>query len=74
MIEDQTGHPSQVETNQKHYQELIKLSTKSQMKIQIQLTPNMCLFILNSNAVQSMNLQQPQKAKIINELGKIVPT
>ena len=31
----------------------------------------MCLFILNSNAVQSMNLQQPQKAKIINELAKL---
>ena len=31
----------------------------------------MCLFILNSNAVQSMNLQQPQKAKTINELAKL---
>ena len=26
-----------------------------------ELTPNMCLFILNSNAVQSMNLKQPPK-------------
>lgn len=36
-----------------------------------ELTPNMCLFILNSNAVQSMNLKQPQKAKIISELAKL---
>ena len=36
-----------------------------------ELTPNMCLFILNSNAVQSINLKQPQKAKIISELAKL---
>ena len=36
-----------------------------------ELTPNMCLFILNSNAVHSMSLQHPQKAKIISELAKL---
>ena len=36
-----------------------------------ELTPNMCLFILNSNTVQSMNLKQPQTAKIISELAKL---
>ena len=38
------------------------------------LTPNMFLFILNSNAVHSMNLQQPQKAKLINKLAKLYLT
>ena len=34
-------------------------------------SPNICLFILNCNAVQAMNIHQLQKTKIIAELAKI---
>ena len=39
-----------------------------------ELTPNMCISILNYNVVQSMNLQQPQKSKNHKRIGNIVPT
>jgi len=66
--------------NQKHYQELPELpiiiprNTIVNNKLDEQpnkLIPYICLFTLNSNAVVSMYLQQPQKAKIINELASL---